>query len=149
MRQKWKLLALALVVVAPASAMAGTATTNMTVGITVTSACSLTVTDINFGTVPATTLASALTSTAAMGGLLSYNCATAPTLSAGQGKNYSSSNRMIGAVSGSFIPYSLNLPTLSAATGAQTAQITATIPAQSNLPTGDSYTDQVVLTLTY
>jgi len=32
---------------------------------------------------------------------------------------------------------------------AQTAQITATIPAQTTLPTVDAYTDTVVLTLSY
>ena len=57
---------------------------------------------------------------------------------------------MKGAASGAFLPYTLTLPTLATATGAaQTAQITATIPAQATLPAIDTYSDTVVLTLTY
>jgi spore coat protein U-like protein len=57
---------------------------------------------------------------------------------------------MKGSTTGKLIPYALNLPAIAAFTGvAQTAQITATIPAQTTLPTVDSYTDTVVLTLTY
>ena len=135
-----------------ASAHSATSTANMNVSITVTSACIISVTDINFGSVPATTLASSLTSTAAQGGVLSYTCgatATTPALTAGNGANFTTTNRMKGAL-GSFLPYSLNLPAIAAFTGsAQSAQITATIPAQATLPANDVYTDAVVLTLTY
>jgi spore coat protein U-like protein len=42
------------------------------------------------------------------------------------------------------------MPTIATFTGAaQTAQITATIPAQATLPTVDVYSDTVVLTLSY
>ncbi len=137
---------------APASALAGTSTATMNVGITVTAACNVSVTDINFGSVPASTLANTTTSTAAMGGLFTYTCgalSTTPSLTAGQGLNYSGSNRMKGALGG-YLPYVLNVPAVSTFTGvAQTAQITATIPAQSVLPTVDTYTDAVVLTLSY
>ena len=93
-----------------------------------------------------------MTSTAAMGGLLTYTCSpgSSPTLSASNGQNYTTTNRMKASTTAGFIPYSLNMPTLAAVTGtAQTAQITATIPAQGSLPAVDSYSDTVVLTLTY
>jgi spore coat protein U-like protein len=124
----------------------------MNVSITVTSACNISVTDINFGAVPASALASALTSTAGMGGLFTYTCGAStatPSLTASQGQNYSGSNRMKGTL-GAFLPYSLNIPAVAAFSGAaQTAQITATIPAQGTLPAADTYTDAVVLTLSY
>ncbi len=144
-------VALAAVLAAPA-AFAAQSTANMNVSITVTAACTVSVTDINFGSVPATALSAAMTSTAAMGGLFTYTCgaeSNTPALAASQGQNYSSSNRMKGAL-GSFLPYALNVPAVSAFSGAaQTAQITATSPAQGTLPAVDTYTDAVVLTLTY
>ena len=133
------------------AALAAQSTANMNVSISVTAACTVGVTDINFGSVSAATLASALTSTAANGGLLTYTCASSntPSLAASQGQNYSSGNRMKGTLGG-MLPYSLTVPTLPPFTGAQqTAQITATIPAQAILPAVDTYTDAVVLTLTY
>lgn len=135
------------------AAHAATSTANMTVSITITAACNVSVGNINFGSQAATVLSSALTSTAAMGGLFSYTCSpgsSTPALTAGQGSNFlTSTNRMKGAL-GTFIPYSLNLPAIATFTGnAQSAQITATIPAQATLPAIDTYTDSVVLTLTY
>ena len=145
-------LVLAVALAAPTVAFAAQSTANMNVSIAVTAACNVAVTDINFGSVPATTLSSALTSTAAMGGLFTYTCGattTTPSLAAGQGQNFISGNRMKGALGG-FLPYSLSVPAVAAFTGvAQTAQITATIPAQGTLPAVDAYTDAVVLTLTY
>jgi spore coat protein U-like protein len=136
---------------APARAM--TSTTNMTVDVTVTSACAISVTNIDFGSMLSTALLSAQTSTAAMGGLFTYTCSTGsnpPSLTYGNGQSYSSGNRMIGASNGGFIPYSLNMPTIAAFTGsAQTAQITATIPALAAPPTVDAYSDTIVLTLNY
>ena len=143
--------AIALAVAAPAGAT--TSTTNMTVGITITAACNISVTNINFGSVLSTTLLSAQTSTAAMGGLFTYTCspgANPPSLAYGHGLNYSGGNRMIGTTNGGFIAYTLAMPTIATFTGtAQTAQITATIPAQTTLPTVDVYADTVVLTLSY
>ena len=135
-------------------AQATTSTTNMNVSIQITAGCNISVTNINFGSMPATNLTSAQTSTAAMGGLFTYTCSpgsNTPALTAGQGNNFlTSTNRMKGAVNAGFIPYSLNLPSIATFTGvAQTAQITATIPAQAALPAVDTYTDTVVLTLTY
>jgi len=146
------LVGLAALFAAPAVGLAAQSTATMNVSINVTAACSVSVTDVNFGSVSAATLSASLTSTAAMGGLLTYTCASSntPALGASQGQNYSSGNRMKGASLGGFLPYNLNLPTLPPYTGAQqTAQITATIPAQGTLPSVDSYTDAVVLTLTY
>ena len=136
------------------AAMATTSTTNMNVSIQITAGCNISVTNINFGSMPATNLASAQTSTAAMGGLFTYTCSpgsNTPALTAGQGGNFAaSSNRMKGGTNGGFLPYALNLPAIATFTGvAQTAQITATVPAQATLPTVDTYTDTVVLTLTY
>lgn len=144
-------LALSAFLAIPTLGFAATSTSNMNVSITVTAACSLAVTDINFGSVAAAALATANTSTAAMGGLLTYTCASnnTPGLTASQGQNFAAGNRMKGALGG-FLPYSLTVPTLPVFTGVQqAAQITATIPAQSTLPTVDAYTDQVVLTLAY
>jgi spore coat protein U-like protein len=146
-------LSLAAILCGTAPAGATTSTVNMSVGITITAACNLSVTNINFGSMLATALLSAQTSTTAMGGLLTYTCSpgsTTPVLTYGQGSNYSSgSNRMKGT-SSDYIPYTLTMPTITAFTGvAQTAQIYANIAAQTTLPTVDVYTDTVVLTLTY
>jgi spore coat protein U-like protein len=136
-----------------APALAATATTNMAVSINIVAACVVGVTPINFLNQTAPTVVAGITSTAAMGGLFSYTCpiGLTPALTAGQGSNFGAgSNRMKGATSGTFITYSLNVPSpLAASTGAaQTAQVTATITAQAS-PAIDSYTDTVVLTLTY
>ena len=136
-----------------ASAYAATSTANMNVGIQITAACNIGVTDINFGAQAATVLAAALTSTPPMGGLFSYTCSPGtapPALTASNGANYSgTTNQMLGTT-GALIPYSLTMPAIPAFTGlASTAQITATIPAQATLPAVDTYTDAVVLTLTY
>lgn len=136
-----------------APAVAATSTANMNVGIQITAACTIGVSDINFGPQASTVLSAALTSNATMGGLFSYTCSSgaAPVLTASAGANFSAgSNQMKGLATGSFIPYALNLPAIPLSTGvASTAQITATIPAQATLPAVDSYTDAVVLTLTY
>lgn len=147
-------LALASLALAASSARAATSTANMSVSITITAGCTVSVTNINFGSLAATALTAAQTSTAAMGGLFSFICSpgsATPALTAGQGSNFiTPNNRMKGATNGGFLPYTLSLPTIPTFTGvAQTAQITATIPAQATLPTVDSYSDIVALTLTY
>ncbi len=138
---------------ASAPAGATTSTTNMTVGITITAACNISVTNINFGSMLSTALLSSHTSDASMGGLFTYTCSpgsNAPSITYDHGQNYSSANQMIGTSNGGFIPYTLTMPSISTFTGvAQTAQITATIPAQTTLPTVDAYSDTVVLTLSY
>jgi spore coat protein U-like protein len=136
------------------TAFATTSNANMNVGIQITSGCNISVSNLTFTTVQATALTSAQTSSG--GGVFSYTCspgANTPSLTAGHGNNYSttnSTNQMIGGTSGKFLPYSLNLPSIAAFTGStQTANITATIPAQASLPTVDTYSDTVVLTLNY
>jgi len=135
-------------------AYATTSTANMTVSIQITAGCNVVVSNLTFTTVQATALTSAQNSSG--GGVFSYTCspgANAPALTAGQGLNYSTTgatNQMKGATSAKFLPYTLSLPTIAAFTGsAQSASITATIPAQASLPAVDTYSDTVVLTLTY
>ncbi len=143
----------AVAALAASAASAATSTANMNVSIQITAGCNISVTNIAFPATPSTSLSSALTSTAAMGGLFTYTCSpgtSTPALTAGQGANFVGSNRMKGSTTGAFLPYTLNLPSIATFTGAaQTAQITATIPAQATLPAVDTYTDTVVLTLTY
>jgi spore coat protein U-like protein len=146
--------AVACLSLAASSAGATTSTANMNVSITITAGCTIGVTNINFGSVASSVLATAQTSTTTMGGAFSYQCSpgsNTPALTASQGNNFASpNNRMKGSTSGGFLPYSLALPTIATFTGApQSGQITATIPAQVTLPTVDSYSDTVVLTLTY
>ena len=93
------LIAAAALGAASAPAGATTSTTNMTVGITITAACNISVTNINFGSMLSTALLSAQTSTPAMGGLFTYTCSpgsNTPSLAYGNGTNYSGGNRMIG-----------------------------------------------------
>jgi len=100
-------------------------------------------------------LTTAQTSTAAMGGLLTYQCTAnngvTPVLTNSTGLNPSGAQaQMLGATTGSFIPYNLNIPAIAAFDGtAQTAQITATIPTVPAVPAVDTYSDTVTLTLTY
>ena len=87
LRKRWSIWAAGIAIssLAIPASFAGTSTQSMNVSITITGACTTSVTDINFGSVPATTLSSSLTSTTAQGGLLTYNCsttATTPTLTA-------------------------------------------------------------------
>ncbi len=137
--------------VAPAGATSSTI--NMSVGITITAACNLSVTNINFGSMLATALTSAQTSTPAMGGLLTYTCSpgsNTPSLGYGQGLHYTTSNQMMGVNTATYIPYTLTMPTIATFTGViQTAQIYANIPPQTTLPAVDVYSDTVVLTLSY
>jgi spore coat protein U-like protein len=152
MRSSVYFLTAAFAAMAVVPAEAATSTANMNVSIQIIAGCNITLTNINFGSVAANTLSAATTSTAAMGGAFNYACSNTgvtPVLSYNGGNNFSTTNRMKGALGG-FIPYTLNMPTLPALSGAtQNAQITATIPAQGTLPAVDSYTDTVTLTLTY
>ena len=140
-----------LALIAPASgALAATTTTSMPVSITITNACTISVTPLVFTTTAGTTLSSAYSTTT--GGVFSYQCTPnglVPGLTYGNGNNFSGTNRMKGT-GGTFIPYSLSAVTLVTPTGAvQTATIPGLIPAQASIPAVDTYTDSVVLTLTY
>jgi spore coat protein U-like protein len=135
-----------------APAFAATSTTNMTVNIQIVAACTLSVTNTNFGTQTAASVAAGMVSTAAMGGVFTSTCpnGTSPVLTASQGANWSgTTNRMKGVTPTNLIPYSLAWQALPPSTGALvTTQITATLPVQA-APAIDTYTDSVVLTLTY
>lgn len=148
---------LALAALGSTSAVATTSTiSNFTVSIQIIAGCTISATNINYGAMQGNVLlGAAQTSTAAMGGLFTYQCTSnpsgpVPALSASTGANPSGAQaRMKGALGG-FINYSLNMPVIAAFTGAsQTAQITATIPTVTTVPAVDNYTDTVTLTLTY
>ncbi len=145
----------ALAALGSGSALAATVTTNMQVSVSITAGCAISATNIAFGSLSASTvLTAAQTSTAAMGGLVSYTCTTGsgstPGLTTSLGANASGAQARMKGVGGTFLNYSLNMPAIGAVTGsAQTAQVTATIPLQATAPAIDSYTDTVTLTLTY
>ena len=148
---------LAFAALASSSAFAATSTiNNFTVSVAITAGCTISATNINFGSLQGNVLlATAQTSTVGQGGLFTYQCTTggaAPVLTASTGGQPSGGvARMKGITSAlDFIPYSLTMPTIAAFTGAaQTAQITATIPIMATAPAVDSYSDTVTLTLTY
>ncbi len=123
----------------------------MSVGITVTSSCGLSVSNINFETMDPTARESAPTSATA--GPLTYACSpgsVSPSISYGQGLHYSGGNQMAGATTGATIPYSLTMPTIAAFAGPRrTARISATIPARTALPSADVFSDTVILTVSY
>jgi len=146
---------LALLASTPAFAASSTVS-NFTVSVSITAGCNVSATNINFGALQGQfLLATAQTSTPAMGGLFTYQCTpntgTTPALTATAGANPSGAQaRMKGATLGGFINYNLNMPSFTTFSGSsQTAQITATIPTVATVPNVDSYTDTMTLTLTY
>jgi len=146
---------MALLASTPAFATTSTIN-NFTVSVSITAGCTISATNINFGGVQGNALlTTAQTSTPAMGGLFTYQCTpntgTAPSLAASTGANPNGAQaRMKGTTFGGFINYNVNVPSITAFSGAsQTAQITATIPTLATVPSVDSYTDTVTLTLTY
>lgn len=150
-------LGLAIAAFGASSALATTSTiNNFTVSITITAGCTISATNINFGSVPGQNLLTGpLTSTAGQGGLFTYQCTantgTSPTLTANTGAHPTGAQAyMKGSTYSGLIPYSLTMPTITTFNGAaQTAQITATIPTQTTIPSVDTYSDTVTLTLTY
>jgi len=153
MRIKFLIAAGVLTATLPlAPAFAATSTANMTVNIQIIAACTVSVSNINFGSQVAASVAAGMVSTAAMGGLFTSTCpnGTSPVLTASQGANWSgTTNQMNGVTPTNLIPYSLSWPALPPSTGvAVNTQIIATLPVQA-APAIDTYTDSVVLTLTY
>jgi len=148
--------ATAMLPLATGSALAATSTVNnFQVSINITAGCNISATNIAYGAIQGSALVTtAQVSTPAMGGLVTYQCATgtgtSPVLTASTGANATGGQaNMIGTLGG-LIPYSLAMPAIAAFTGStQTAQITATIPIMAAAPAVDSYTDTVTLTLTY
>lgn len=150
-------LGLAFAAFGASSAFATTSTiNNFTVSISITAGCTISATNINFTSIQGSTLlTTAQTSTAANGGLFTYQCTagngTTPALTSNFGAHPTGSQAyMKGVTTPGLIAYSLNLPTIATFTGApQTAQITATIPTVATVPAVDTYSDTVTLTLTY
>ena len=144
-------------VLASGAAHATTVTlNNFQVDVSITSGCTITATNINFGAIAGSVLlTTAQTSTPAMGGLFTYQCnggtGAAPVLTASTGAHASGTQpRMAGAIGTDFLNYTLTMPSLVAFNGtAQTGQITATIPTLAAVPTVDTYSDSVTLTMTY
>lgn len=129
---------------------------NFQVNVSITSGCTITATNINFGAIAGSVLlTTSQTSTAAMGGLFTYQCnggsGAAPVLTASTGAHASGTQpRMAGSIGTDFINYTLAMPSLAAFNGtAQTGQITATIPTVAAVPQVDTYADSVTLTMTY
>lgn len=148
--------AAAVLPLATGSALATTSTVNnFQVSIGITAGCNISATNIAYGAIQGgALLTTAQVSTAAMGGLVTYQCAagtgTSPTLTASTGANPTGAQANMKGTLGGLIPYSLAMPAIAAFTGAtQTAQITATIPVMAVAPSVDSYVDTVTLTLTY
>ena len=152
-----KLLTLAagVTVLSAASAMAATATGTLTVNATVNSSCTIGNATLNFGTY---TTALGASNTANV----NVNCTlgTTYTLAMGQGQNYdttAATNRMkSSAISGGvshYIPYTATFTTGTLPTGLGLAipvatLITGNAPLGANVP-ADTYTDSVVMTVTY
>jgi spore coat protein U-like protein len=157
MKKQCLALGLAFAAFGASSAFAATSTINsFTVSITITAGCTISATNINFGSVPGQNLLTGpLTSTAGQGGLFSYQCTantgTSPTLTAGPGLHPTGTQAfMKGTANGALIPYSLTIPPITAFNGqAQSVQMSATIPTQTIVPSVDAYSDTVTLTLTY
>lgn len=154
----------------PSEAEAGTATGNLTVQLTVTASCTINTATLNFGSVAGTSLP-----TAAVTGstTVSVTCTNGSpySIGMGQGLNYLSTNRMVS--SGNYIGYGLYLNstytepwstttsnnscsggtnTCYLGTGNGTAQsvtIYGQIPTVATAPAPGSYSDTVIMTITY
>jgi spore coat protein U-like protein len=153
-----------------ATAQAGTQTNNLTVQITITASCTINASTLTF---PATA-GTALTGAAVTGSTtVSVTCTnTSPySIGMGQGANYSGgSNRM--ASGGNFLPYTLYVdaaythPWTTGATNstcttanqcylgtgsgsAQSISIYGQVPTTASAPAPGTYSDTVLMTITY
>ena len=152
------------------SAQAGTSTANLTVQITITAACTINAATLNFGSVSGTTLATTLQSGSTT---VSVTCTNGSpySIAMDNGANVSGSQRRM-ANAGSFINYDLytdaahtnpwttatSSTTCTTTNGcflgtgngsAQTINIFGTVPATGIAPNTGTYTDTVVMTITY
>jgi len=172
LKSSWVLAAalLAASLLPPATAQAGTATANLAVSITITASCTVNAATLTFPSTPGTSLtAAAVTGSTTM----QVNCTnTSPySIGMGQGANYSGgSNRMTS--SGNYLPYGLFVdaafthPWTTGATNsscttandcylgtgngsAQTVNIYGQVPTTATAPTPGTYTDTVLMTVTY
>lgn len=155
---------------AVAPARAGTATGSLTVQMTITASCTISVATLNFGTVPGTAVASAATNASAN---ISVTCTSGSPYSIGMdnGANASGSQRRMKSGS-NFLNYNLYVDsgltnawttassssTCSSAnscylgTGngaAQTVPVYGRMPAVGTAPPPGSYSDTVTMTITY
>jgi spore coat protein U-like protein len=154
----------------PLAAVAGTATANLNVTLTITAACTINATTLAF---PSTDGISLTTTPITASTTVSVTCTSGSpfTIGMGQGNNYSGGNRM--ASSGNYIPYGLytdsawtdawttttenngcsgpaNSCYVGTGTGsAQSVTIYGKVPTLATAPTAGSYTDTVLMTITY
>jgi spore coat protein U-like protein len=155
----------------PLAAVAGTAPANLTVTLTVTAACTINATTLAFGStdgISLTTIAVTASTT------VSVTCTSGSpfTIGMGQGSNYGSGNRNM-ASGGNLIPYGLytdpawtdawttttenngcsgpaNSCYVGTGTGsAQSVTIYGKVPTMATAPAAGSYTDTVLMTITY
>lgn len=163
-------IALWLLAFSPLAAVAGTATANLTVTLTITGACTINAATLAF---PSTAGTSLLSTAVTASTTVSVTCTngSAYSVGMGQGANYSGGNRM--ASGGNYIPYGLYLDaawtqawstttlnnscsgganTCSLGTGnglAQSINIYGKVPTVATAPAPGSYTDTVLMTITY
>ena len=154
----------------PLAAVAGTATANLTVTLTVTAACTINVATLAFPSTAGTSLTSTPV-TASTTVSVTCTAGSAYSIGMGQGSNYSSGNRM--ASGGNYIPYGLYLDaawtqawsttnasnscsgganTCYLGTGngsAQSVNIYGKVPTIATAPAPGSYSDTVLMTITY
>jgi len=152
------------------SAQAGTSTANLTVQITITASCTINAATLNFGSVAGTTLATTLQSGSTT---VSVTCTNGSpySIAMDNGANASGSQRRM-ANAGNFISYNLytdaahtnpwttatSSTTCTTTNGcflgtgngsAQTVNIYGNVPATGTAPNTGTYTDTVVMTITY
>jgi spore coat protein U-like protein len=154
----------------PATAQAGTATANLAVSITITASCTVNAATLTFSSTPGTSL----TTTAVPGSTtMQVSCTNSSpySIGMGQGSNYSGgSNRMVS--SGNYLPYvlyvdsALTHPWTAGATNSscatanqcylgtgngsqQSINIYGQVPTTATAPTPGTYSDTVLMTVTY
>jgi spore coat protein U-like protein len=153
----------------PLSAVATTVTGSLTVTMTITAGCTITSPTLTFPSTVGTALTAAAVPASTT---VSVTCTNGSpyTIGMGQGGNYTTSNRMVS--SGNYIPYGLfvdaalthpwttganpttcttsNDCSIGTGTGsAQTITIYGNVPIMAVAPTVGTYTDTVVMTVTY
>ena len=162
-------IAVCVLEISPLQAEAGTATGNLTVQLTITSSCSIGAATLNFGSDAGTSLVTtALTASTTV----SVTCTNLSpySIGMGQGSNYNTTNRM--ANGSNYIDYGLytdaglthpwttasSSTTCTIANGcylgtgngsAQSVTIYGQVPTVTTAPAAGSYSDTVVMTITY
>jgi spore coat protein U-like protein len=162
-------IAVCSLAIGPLQAEAGTATGNLTVQLTITSSCTIGAATLNFGSDAGTSL---LTTALTANTTVSVTCTNLSpySIGMGQGSNYSSTNRM--ANGANYIGYGLytdsalthpwttasSSTTCTVANGcylgtgngsAQSVPIYGQVPTVATAPAPGSYSDTVVMTITY